>query len=269
MQQKTYERAARLHNLAARYQAEGDPKRPEKLYLQSLELKRQIFGRNHTEVALTCNNLGLYYKTIDRLADARRCYEIALAILRREFGDDTHPAIDDLTHNLAQLARKEAEAREARAAFFRESAKAASRFNAKAIVSNFKLGAGPSRIHRFGVFAGDRLPGGARIIEYTSEHISRRESARRSEGASETYLCRLDSYWNLDGSIGGSGAEYINHCCEPNVKFHRTGGRVWIHSIREIEAGEELLLDYSFPKNAPRVPCYCGSTNYRGTINLR
>ena len=59
-QEKAYERAVRLHNRAANCQAAGEPIRPEKLYLRSLELKERLFGPDHLEIALTLNNLGLH-----------------------------------------------------------------------------------------------------------------------------------------------------------------------------------------------------------------
>jgi uncharacterized protein len=91
----------------------------------------------------------------------------------------------------------------------------------------------------------------------------------RRSSLESTYVFRLDSYWRIDGSVGGSGAELINHCCEPNCRFTRDTGRVWVASLRAIEAEEELTLDYRFPKDAPRTPCYCGAASCRGTINAR
>ena len=79
----------------------------------------------------------------------------------------------------------------------------------------FKLEIKPSKIHRFGVYAGERIPASRKVIEYTGQRISNREANRRDWGK-YTYLFELDRYWTLDGSIGGSGAEIINHSCDPN-----------------------------------------------------
>ena len=81
-------------------------------------------------------------------------------------------------------------------------------------------------------------------------------------------MFRLNRYWCIDGAVGGSGAELINHCCEPNAKFRREGERVWVSSLKPVARGEELLLDYRFRKGG-NVPCYCGAPSCRGTINLR
>src|SRR4051794_26582635 len=84
-EQRTYERAMRLHNLAAESQSAGNPVKPEKLYLRALALKERLFGDHSIEVGFTLNNLGLYYKTLGRLSEARECYTKALAIFQREF----------------------------------------------------------------------------------------------------------------------------------------------------------------------------------------
>lgn len=105
------------------------------------------------------------------------------------------------------------------------------------------------------------------MIEYTGERISRRETKRRSNERL-TYLFTLDKYWTIDGARGGSGAEIINHSCEPNLVARIIKGHILYFSLREIEPGEELTVDYHFPKDERKVPCRCGVPACRGTINL-
>ena len=124
-----------------------------------------------------------------------------------------------------------------------------------------------SPIHRYGVYAAEAIPAQRKLIEYTGERISRRETRRRGLGP-YTYLFTLDSYWTVDGSVGGSGAEYINHSCEPNLRASIVKGHILYISKRKISAGEELTVDYLFPKEIEKVPCQCGSPSCRGTINL-
>jgi SET domain-containing protein len=132
----------------------------------------------------------------------------------------------------------------------------------------YKIIIKPSEIHRWGVFAGEAIPKGRKIIEYTGERISRRETARRADGPLN-YLFTLDSYWTLDGSVGGSGAQYINHCCEPNCHAWIYRGHILYMASRDIRKGEELTIDYHFDPDVPEVKCGCGATNCRGTINLK
>jgi SET domain-containing protein len=126
---------------------------------------------------------------------------------------------------------------------------------------------GRSTIHRWGVFAGGRIPANRKVIEYTGELVARREAKRRADASEHTYLFSVDSYWCKDGAVGGSGAEYINHCCEPNLKTVIIKGHILYMSLRAIEKGEELTVDYHFDKNVERVPCGCGAPGCRGTIN--
>ena len=83
-----------------------------------------------------------------------------------------------------------------------------------------------------------------------------------------TYLFTLDNYWTIDGAAGGSGAEYINHSCDPNLRATIRNGHILYISKREIAADEELTVDYNFSRKIEDVPCRCGSTGCRGTINL-
>jgi SET domain-containing protein len=131
----------------------------------------------------------------------------------------------------------------------------------------FKLVVKSSRIHRWGVFAGENIPGRRKVIEYTGERISRRETKKRCERPLN-YIFTLDSYWALDGSVGGSGAEFINHSCEPNIEARVIQGHILYFSLREIRKGEELTVDYRFEKKVEKVPCSCGARRCRGTINL-
>src|ERR1700739_2725588 len=78
----------------------------------------------------------------------------------------------------------------------------------------FRLRAGPSPIHRWGLYAEEAIPPGRKVMEYTGEKITRREKQRREDSK---YLFELDRYWTIDGSVGGSGAEFINHSCDPNL----------------------------------------------------
>jgi SET domain-containing protein len=132
----------------------------------------------------------------------------------------------------------------------------------------FRLRLARSRIHRWGVYAAEFIPAGKKVIEYTGERISRRETKRRADLSDLTYLFTLDAYWTLDGSVGGSGAEYINHSCDPNLVARILKNHILYMSSRDIRAGEELTVDYHFDKKVEKVMCHCGAAKCRGTINL-
>jgi len=137
-------------------------------------------------------------------------------------------------------------------------------------IACFELILKKSLIHGWGVYAGEAIPARRKVIEYTGEKISRRETKRRSElQHKQIYLFTLDNYWTLDGASGGSGAEYINHSCDPNLYTWIFRGHILYMSARPIKRGEELTVDYNFSKDIEKVPCFCGSAKCRGTINVK
>jgi uncharacterized protein len=132
----------------------------------------------------------------------------------------------------------------------------------------FKMAIRHSKIHRYGVYAGECIPANRKVIEYTGERINRLEAKRRADG-SLTYLFAVDPYWTLDGAVGGSGAEIINHSCDPNLISRVMKGHVLYMSLREIKPGEELTVDYHLDWNPPPTPCRCGTEKCRGTLEIR
>ena len=132
----------------------------------------------------------------------------------------------------------------------------------------FSLRLAKSKIHRWGVFAIEFIPARRKVIEYTGEKINRRETKRRADEREFTYLFTLDPYWTIDGAVGGSGAEYINHSCDPNLISKIVKGHILYVSLRDIEPGEELTIDYRFDKKVERVVCKCRTSKCRGTINI-
>jgi uncharacterized protein len=134
--------------------------------------------------------------------------------------------------------------------------------------AGYKLVVKKSKIHRWGIYAGERIPARRKIIEYTGERISRRETKRRADEREFNYLFTLDPYWCIDGAVGGSGAEFINHSCDPNCYASIQKGHILYMSARVILPGEELTIDYRFDPHVEKVKCACGAETCRGTINL-
>ncbi len=132
----------------------------------------------------------------------------------------------------------------------------------------FRLTVRPSEIHRWGVYAEEFIPKGRKIIEYTGERCNRRETKIRA-GGKLNYMFTLDSYWTLDGSVGGSGAEFVNHSCDPNCYAWICRGHILYMAARDIRPGQELTIDYRFEAEVEKVKCACGAEQCRGTINLK
>ena len=130
----------------------------------------------------------------------------------------------------------------------------------------FRLRVRRSRIHRWGVYADEAIPTGRKVIEYTGEKVDLAEFERRKE---TLYLFELDKEWTIDGNVGGSGAEFINHSCEPNLATRILKGHILYFSLRPIAKGEELTVDYNYGDHDELMVCGCGSKRCRGTINVK
>ena len=137
-----------------------------------------------------------------------------------------------------------------------------------------------SPIQGLGAFATQRIPSGTRLIEYAGERLMPAEAdTRYPDGADErhhTYLFAIDDDIVIDAAVKGNDARFINHSCDPNCDAVIDDARIWIETIRDVAAGEELAYDYAFilperhtPAAKRRYPCHCGSSNCRGTILAR
>src|SRR5215472_699249 len=122
----------------------------------------------------------------------------------------------------------------------------------------FRLRFGHSRIHRWGIYALEDIPANRKVIEYTGEKLNPRQRARREQESSK-YLFILDEYWTLDGAVRGSGAEFINHSCEPNLVTRILKGHILYFSRRRIRKGEELTINYHYDDTDELVICACGT----------
>ena len=151
------------------------------------------------------------------------------------------------------------------------------------IMQNIYLEVRPSTIEGNGVFAQQTIPKETRIIEYTGERITPAVAQRRygreercvDDVSAEPhfYLFSVDSRTNIDGSVDGNEARFINHSCEPNCEAIVEKKRVYIEALRTIHAGEELTYDYRLDagddvteEDRQRYACHCGAPHCRGTM---
>lgn len=273
-----YEIAINLNNLAALYQATNRASKAEALYARALAIKEKLLGSDHPDVAMTLNNLAVFYKSQKRYAQSESLYGRALAIFEKALGPK-HPNVAACLENFSELLRQlkrsgEARALDARAEAIRQGIESLSdgelvvTASINPLFACFSLTVRPSKIHRWGVFAEEKIPARRKVIEYTGERISRREARQRSARSME-YLFGLNSYWWLDGAVGGSGAEYINHSCEPNLYSCLVKSHILYFSKRAIAPDEELTVDYRFSPSSRIVRCHCGAPACRGAINTR
>jgi SET domain-containing protein len=126
-----------------------------------------------------------------------------------------------------------------------------------------------SPIHGKGCYAAMPICGGDFIIEYAGELIPAEEAYRREQDPTRRgiYTFWTGDEWVIDGYREGNAARFINHSCDPNCDYRIEGRRVLIYALRDIAAGEELSIDYSFGADGEIVPCACGASDCRGRIN--
>ena len=121
-----------------------------------------------------------------------------------------------------------------------------------------------SDIHAAGCFTLDDIPKGTRVLEYTGERITKAQGDVRYDKREFTYLFGIG-----DGEVvidGHGMAMFVNHSCDPNCETDEIGDKVYILSIRDIAAGEELTYDYCLYDGDDDAPCYCGSKSCRGRM---
>ena len=134
-----------------------------------------------------------------------------------------------------------------------------------------------SSVHGKGVFALTDLAEGEQLIEYTGEVITWKEALRRHphdpKHPNHTFYFHIDEKHVIDGKQGGNSSRWINHSCKPNCEADEDEGRVFIKTLRNIKAGEELFYDYGLiidtkytPKLLAEYPCWCGAKSCRGTL---
>lgn len=133
--------------------------------------------------------------------------------------------------------------------------------------ARFALSSGPSTIDRWGLFAVEQIPPLRVVIEYTGEWIGA-EAAEYRALRQRNYLFELSKNSVIDGIMGGSGAQFVNHSCEPNLRFRVYGKRVFLVSLRGIDSGQELTVDYHLASDSEKELCHCGARLCRGFMNL-
>ena len=135
-----------------------------------------------------------------------------------------------------------------------------------------------SRIQGRGVFAARDIGEGEAIIEYTGALITHKQADAQCDDETmrrhHTFLFAVDDRYVVDGARGGNEARFINHSCEPNCESVIVRRRVFIHALRDIPRGEELVYDYWYVTDDDYTlddlrriyPCRCRAPGCRGTL---
>jgi SET domain-containing protein len=119
-----------------------------------------------------------------------------------------------------------------------------------------------------GLFAGEAIKKGTKVIEYIGDKITTDEANRRGG----MYLFELNSRWTIDGKSRKNTARYINHACgkAANCEADIQKGQIWIIAKKNIEAGEELAYDYGaemFEEFIKPHGCTCAAEKHGGRVD--
>ncbi len=102
-----------------------------------------------------------------------------------------------------------------------------------------------SGIHGKGIFTAVKIPKDALITVISGEVISEKECIRREEEENNVYI-----FWNEHNYIDTANTtliKYINHNCDPNCSVEEFDeNSLSLIASRDIEAGEELTIDYGY-----------------------
>lgn len=133
-----------------------------------------------------------------------------------------------------------------------------------------------SDIHDWGLFALEPIAADEMVIEYVGQGIRQsvadlREKKYEADGIGSSYMFRVDAETIIDATKSGNLARFINHCCNPNcyakVITVESQKKIVIYSKRDIDVNEEITYDYKFPIEDEKIPCLCGASSCRGTLN--
>jgi SET domain-containing protein len=110
-----------------------------------------------------------------------------------------------------------------------------------------------------GVFAGEPIPAGTRILSFQGRVLPTAEltdDLLAMQIDDDLWLCS-------DGSLLD---DCVNHSCDPNAGFR--DGDATLYALRDIATGEEIGWDYSTSIAWPgwMLDCRCGSPSCRGTV---
>lgn len=122
---------------------------------------------------------------------------------------------------------------------------------------NFKLIVKRSATGGRGMFAGEHIPRGSCVIEYTGRDLSPEEQEKDGK-----YFFWTSSKTMIDGNIPSNKARFINHACKPNCEVELRNRRIYIFALKNIKEGEELNYDYDteyFDAHIKPKGCLCAS----------
>lgn len=123
-----------------------------------------------------------------------------------------------------------------------------------------------SRIDGFGAFAAEAVPAHRKIGEIRGESISVAEARRRAAGQQRIMIVEVSTKHAIDASKSTDPMRFTNHSCQANARLQIRDGRIEFYSLRAIEPGEEVTVNYGETHHEGTLPCRCGAPGCIGFL---
>ncbi len=135
--------------------------------------------------------------------------------------------------------------------------------NSESWISSKTEKAKPSHIHGLGFFAIENIAVGE-LVALKGGHIIDRATLKTKKDViqgSQLQIAENLYIAPLSADELASSMIYFNHCCEPNLGIN---GQIAFVALRDIQAGEELAVDYgTIYGDDFEMECSCGTDNCR------
>jgi len=123
-----------------------------------------------------------------------------------------------------------------------------------------------SEIDGHGVFAAEMIPARLKIGEIRGEAISCAEGRRRAASLQRIMIVEISSRTAIDASKSTDPMRFTNHSCQANARLAIIAGRIEFYSLRAIEPGEEITVNYGETHHEGKLRCRCGAPNCIGAL---
>ena len=123
-----------------------------------------------------------------------------------------------------------------------------------------------SQIDGHGVFAAEMIPARLKIGEIRGEAISCAEGRRRAASLQRIMIVEISDRTAIDASKSTDPMRFTNHSCQANARLAIIAGRIEFYSLRAIEPGEEITVNYGATHHEGKLRCRCGAPNCIGAL---
>lgn len=123
-----------------------------------------------------------------------------------------------------------------------------------------------SEIDGHGVFAAEMIPPRLKIGEIRGEAITCAEGRRRAASLQRIMIVEISSRTAIDASKSTDPMRFTNHSCQANARLAIIAGRIEFYSLRAIEPGEEITVNYGETHHEGKLRCRCGAPNCIGAL---